>query len=177
MNLLLNIAYKVLLAVSFSASLYIGFHVGSLAQDSFGFPWNYVALLLTFLASYAFFVGIVLNRLIFRKTIEQNTPAFNYDDEKGSIGYKGEEAQLIPWQQVVKIEILTTDKGPWEEDVWWLFHLADVDEPIGIPQGAENNKDLFDVLEKYFTGADMEALFAGMVSVDNALFKVWSLNG
>jgi Na+/serine symporter len=80
MNLFLNIIYKVLLAPSFAASLYIGFYVGGLAQDSFGFPWNYVALLLTFLACYAFFVCIVLNQVIFRKTIEQNTPIFNHDD-------------------------------------------------------------------------------------------------
>ena len=108
MNLFFNIIYKVLLAASFAASLYIGFYVGGLAQDSFGFPWNYVALLLTFLAYYAFFVCIVLNRVIFRKIIEQNTPIFNHDDVNGSIGYKGEEAQIIPWQQVVKIEILIT---------------------------------------------------------------------
>jgi hypothetical protein len=175
MNLFFNIIYKVLLAASFAASLYIGFYVGDLAQDSFGFPWNYVALLLTFLACYAFFVCIVLNQVIFRKIIEQNTPIFNHDDVNGSIGYKGEEAQLIPWQQVVKIEILTTDKGPWEEDVWWLFYLANVDDPIAIPQGANNHNELFNVLEKHFTDVNMDTLFAGMVSVDNALFNVWSL--
>lgn len=176
MNLLFNTIYKLLLVTSFAASLYIGFHVGGLVQDSFGFPWNYVALLFTFLACYTFFVGIVLNRIIFRKTIERNTLIFNYDDEKGSIGCEGEEAEIIPWQQVVKIEILTTDKGPWEEDVWWLFHLADVDEPIGIPQGARNHNDIFKVLDEKFENVDMDVMFAGLVSVDNALFRIWSLD-
>ena len=75
----------------------------------------------------------------------------------------------------MKIEILTTDKRALGRRCLVLFHLADVDDPIAIPQGAENNKDLFNVLEKYFAGADMDVLFAGMVSVDNALFRVWSL--
>lgn len=175
MNLFLNIVYRLLLAASFLASLYIGLHVGGLAQNLLGFPWNYVALLLTFLGCYIFLVYVMLNQVIFKKIIEQNTPFFNHDDVNGSIGCKGEETQLIPWQKVIKIEILTTDKGPWEEDLWWLFHLANVDDPIVIPQGVRNHNDLFYVLDKYFTDVDMDALFSGLVSVDNALFNIWSL--
>ena len=174
MKLIYETLYKILFWVSVLISIYLGFKAGNLVQSDYGFPWNYIALIFTSLICHITFVRIVLDKVIFRKLTEMYTPVFEYDTERGSIRY-GENIQYIPWQLVVKVEILTTDKGPWEEDVWWLFHLADVDEPIGIPQGAENNKDLFDVLDKYFAGADMDALFAGMVSVDNALFRVWSL--
>ena len=53
--------------------------------------------------------------------------------------------------------------------------MANVDDPIAIPQGANNHNELFNVLEKYFTDVNMDTIFAGMVSVDNALFNVWSL--
>ncbi len=56
---------------------------------------------------------------------------------------------------MVKIEILTTDRGPWEEDVWWLFHLAGVDEPIVVPQGAKNHNDIFKVLENKFENVNI----------------------
>jgi hypothetical protein len=59
--------------------------------------------------------------LLMRNRITENTQVFEFNENEGHIYYPGESGHKIPWKDVEKIEIFTSDDGPWSEDLWWLF--------------------------------------------------------
>ena len=168
--------YKLPYYISFALSGVAGVSVLNVMKPEYGSPWHVIAGIATFFMSLFLINSVLLNGIIFRKQVKQNTPIFEFDETSGTIGFPNETKRDILWSKVRKIEIVTTDKGPWEEDVWWLFFLDGVEEPVDIPQGAKGNEKIFDVLENYFENVNMKEIQKAMGSTSNAKFDVWQRN-
>lgn len=171
-ELLYKLPFYLSLAVSAVIAYFAGVYIDKLFDASIGI----VVIPVVFLISHFLINGAILNGIVFRKAIERNTPLFEFDELHGSIRLPGESPRLIPWSDVSKIEIVTTDQGPWEEDVWWLFYLNEQEIPIDMPQGTQNHERIFDVLESFFTDVRMDRISKAMGSTSNAKFEVWSKN-
>ncbi len=169
-HLLLSLAFLMSLGIS----AYGAISIADSLKQGLGTPWNWLAAVVVFVSIHVVLYVWFIQKIIFRKFIEAQTPVFEFDGESGSIEYPGEEKREIPWNAVRRIQLLTTDEGPWSEDVWWLFYLAGADEPVVVPHGAQGNEKVFDVLEKHFSGANMEAVIKAMGSTSNAKFDVWA---
>ena len=72
--------------------------------------------------------------------------------------------------QIIEIAVVTTDEGPFVDDVFLV--LSGDDKEIKIPQEAENFEALFDVFKK-FEGFNYEAFIEAMSSTENAKFVCW----
>lgn len=76
----------------------------------------------------------------------------------------------VAWEELTKIEIQTTDQGPFVEDVFWILHGND--RGCVIPQGATNNEALLSRLQE-IPGFNNEILIEAMGCTDNAGFLIW----
>jgi len=106
------------------------------------------------------------------------------DRSKGKLGrYVGPDTTLtdpesersFALNDVVKIEIETTGDGPFDEDLYWIFHL-NAEPPVRIAGPVAMGQGIFDALEG-FDGADFEAAIQAAATVEPALFLIWEKIG
>jgi len=79
--------------------------------------------------------------------------------------------QKIFESSLESVTILTTDDGPFAEDVFWI--LATKDKRLVIPSGAEGIDVLIEVLQRK-PGFNNEAVIAAMACVEVDRFECWS---
>lgn len=72
---------------------------------------------------------------------------------------------------VVKIEIETTGDGPFDEDIYWIFHLQN-ERPIRMAGPVAQSQGIFDAMSG-FVGADIELTIKAAATVEPALFLIW----
>ena len=80
--------------------------------------------------------------------------------------------ERIRWDELHEVGIVTTDEGPFHEDVFFLLMASDRKSGCVVPQGAEGCKDLLKRLQK-LPGFDNEAVIKAMGSTSNAKFVCW----
>lgn len=76
----------------------------------------------------------------------------------------------IALDQISEIAVVTTDEGPFVDDVFVV--LKGAQNEITIPQEAENFEALFDVFKK-FEGFNYEEFIEAMSSTENAECVCW----
>lgn len=99
-------------------------------------------------------------------------PIFSYTSEQG-IYNNGESEFLFNWCDVVNVEIITTDKGPFVDDLWWVFFLSD-DSYIPISGNAEGCNDLIDCIVNQLGEPDWHQIIESSGSCENASFQIWN---
>jgi hypothetical protein len=76
----------------------------------------------------------------------------------------------VEWDDLQSVEIVTTVKGPFLPDVFWV--LNGLRTRCVIPQGATGEMDLLNRLQK-LPGFQNEVGIKAMMSTDNARFLCW----
>ncbi len=72
---------------------------------------------------------------------------------------------------VVKIEIETTGDGPFDEDLYWIFHLPS-DPPVRMAGGVAQGLGVIDLLQR-FDGVNFEGIIQSASTTEPALFLIW----
>ena len=80
--------------------------------------------------------------------------------------------ESIRWDELHEIGIVTTDEGPWAEDVFWLFSNADQSQGCAVPNGADGFPALLSRIQA-LPEFDNEAVVLAMGSAANDRFVVW----
>ncbi len=84
----------------------------------------------------------------------------------------GRVEKCVRWEDLREVSIVTTNEGPWLEDVFWVFVGSDGSAACVVPQGAEGADEVFGHVEK-LAGYDDQQVIKAMGSTDNAKFIVW----
>lgn len=79
--------------------------------------------------------------------------------------------ESIRWDELVKVELLTTDAGPAADDVFWVLHGADGKGCV-LPSDAGGPGALLERLQR-LPGFDHAAVIQAMSSAADARFPVW----
>lgn len=88
------------------------------------------------------------------------------------VGYLSPEGgAYVSLDDLVKLEIVTNDRGPAEDDVFWVLSHSG-GEPIAIPASAKGSELLFDAFAA-LQGVDFEKAVRAMGSTQNARFLIW----
>jgi hypothetical protein len=118
-------------------------------------------------------IGLVVVALIVLAVLKRPrpVPVMLEVDDAGIRRKVGEELSELRWDELARIQIITTDQGPFVDDVFWLFFSADGSSCI-VPSQELEGRHLAH-LER-FQGLDYEAMIRAMGSTDNASFLVWS---
>jgi hypothetical protein len=80
------------------------------------------------------------------------------------------KVERVGWAGLQKVEIVTTDDGPFVPDVFWVLHGTD--GGCAIPQGAPGDSQLLERLQA-LPGFDNGAVIEAMTCVSNKRFLCW----
>jgi len=80
--------------------------------------------------------------------------------------------ETIRWDDLHEVGILTTDEGPWQEDVFFLLVASDGKSGCAAPQSSDGSKQLLERLQQ-LPGFDNDAVIKAMGSTSNAKFVCW----
>lgn len=98
----------------------------------------------------------------------------SFDDDGVSLERSGRALGTVAWRDLVAVEFVTTDEGPFSEDVFLVLH--DGGPGFVVPQGAEDFGALLERLQK-LPGFENRAVIDAMGSTENARFPCWSRPG
>ena len=88
------------------------------------------------------------------------------------VGYLTPEGgAFVSLDDLVKLEIVTNDRGPMEDDVFWILTHRGGD-PVAIPASAKGSDLLFDAFAA-LPKVDFEQAVRAMGSTENARFLIW----
>ena len=82
------------------------------------------------------------------------------------------KTESIRWDELHEIGIVTTDEGPWVDDVFWLFLNADSSKGCAASNDAVGFPALLERLQR-LPGFNDEAVVQAMGSTVNDRFVVW----
>jgi hypothetical protein len=82
------------------------------------------------------------------------------------------ELQKVVLSNLTEVGILTTDEGPFVEDVFFMLIGESTERGCAIPQGATGVNTLLERLQS-LQGFDNEKLIEAMGSTSNNKFVVW----
>ncbi len=105
-----------------------------------------------------------------RKPSNQQREGIHFDDKGVTRVMAGGDDETVRWDELQQVAIVTTDEGPFLEDVFWL--LFGKDEGGCLIPGAEMHDALLDRLQQ-LPGFDNDAVIAAMSSTDDASFLCW----
>lgn len=92
-------------------------------------------------------------------------------DERQVTWLTGEGGTRFSLDDVVRIDIETNDRGPFEDDMFWIFTLHDGSRHE-VSGGAADGESIFDALSA-FSGVNFENVIRASSSTDNARFAIW----
>ena len=78
--------------------------------------------------------------------------------------------ETVEWDDLQRVEVLTTDEGPFAPDVFWILHGSR--SGCVIPQGATGERELLERLQA-LPGFRNEAVIEAMSSAVNQRFLCW----
>jgi hypothetical protein len=82
----------------------------------------------------------------------------------------GGAVEAVSWDDLQRVEIVTTDQGPFLCDVYWMLHGSKT--CCVVPQGATGEKELIIRLQQ-LPGFQHEAAIKAMASTENRRFLCW----
>lgn len=94
------------------------------------------------------------------------------DEDVVSVTTPEPSLQSIRWDELTRIQIRTTDEGPWAPDVIWGLHRAE-GEPVIVLNGATGIQDLIKEMEGRLPDFRDDEVIRAMGSTSNAIFVVW----
>jgi hypothetical protein len=107
-----------------------------------------------------------------RKVAPQTADRVSFTDETVTRTRPDGVQQTIRWDDLHEVVIVTTDQGPFQEDVFIFLILADGTSGCTVPHAAEGGDALFARLQK-LPGFDHETAVRAMTSTSNAKFPCW----
>ena len=81
------------------------------------------------------------------------------------------KTETVRWRDLQEVDILTTDEGPYVDDVIWMLQGKD-GAGCAVPSETEGMKDLLPRLQQ-LPGFDNEAVIKAMGSTNHARFVCW----
>jgi hypothetical protein len=94
-------------------------------------------------------------------------PAFFVDDW----GVRRGDDEKVAWDDLVGVDIVTTDEGPYAEDVFFVLHGKDGKGCV-VPQEVAAARSLLERLQR-LPGFDNGRLIEAMGCAENARFVCW----
>ena len=108
-----------------------------------------------------------------KKEVWETTPGGPYTlivSEDGiACEHPKREREFIRWDDIIEIRLITTDKGPLNPDMWYLF--IGKTGGCSVPSEAKGFNQLWDEFKTRFHGLDYQAIIEA--GTDNAQKTIW----
>jgi hypothetical protein len=100
----------------------------------------------------------------------QKSDRVSFDETRITRTLPDDSTETVRWNDLREVGIITTDGGPFEEDVYWV--LAGSTGGCVVSGGAQGMAKLLERLQK-LPGFDNEAVIKAMGSTQNNKFQCW----
>jgi hypothetical protein len=77
----------------------------------------------------------------------------------------------VRWEDLVRVEIVTTDRGPWDDDMFYVLTGAD-GRSVVVPSEAPTSGEVLARLQQ-LPGFDNQAVIDSASCTDNQRFLCW----
>lgn len=88
------------------------------------------------------------------------------DDGRGGVA-------VLAWADLGSVTVLTTDRGPFEADLFWILSDHDGRRSLTIPMDARGEHTLLQAMQTRLSGFDNMAVVEAMSSTTHGEFRVW----
>jgi hypothetical protein len=95
----------------------------------------------------------------------------SFDEEAITRTMRNGRIERVRWDRLCEVGIITTDEGPYLDDVFWML-AADDGTGCAVPSSATGCDALLARLQA-LPGFDNRAVIDAMCSTDNASFVCW----
>ncbi len=121
-------------------------------------------------------IGFVINIPDFLFGQPRSIEIVELEFTKNYLILRGDNSQktFLFWKRVERIRIITTNRGPFEDDFWWFFDDEDLENPVVIGSALEGTDQFFTVLDTHFQGYDQSSLEQALASNKDNEFLIWS---
>jgi hypothetical protein len=96
-----------------------------------------------------------------------------FDDSMVEVKDPAGEVRTVPWDQITRVGIRTTDEGPFLPDVFWGIHSGGEEPTVVFPGGASGESELLAELQRRLRGFSNDDVVAAMSCTSNAYFQLW----
>lgn len=103
----------------------------------------------------------------------RNPDQVSFDDSTITRTMPNGKTETVRWDDLQEVGIITTDEGPFNEDVYWV--LLGNKGGCAISGGAQGMKKLLERLQT-LPSFDNEAVIKAMGSTKNGKFQCWKRN-
>lgn len=110
------------------------------------------------------------------KRLPTACPFVIFDDQGVTCRFPSGTTQELPWEELKAVVIETNDRGPWEEDVYFILFSDIKDHFCAIPQCSKGTQELLARLQQ-LPGFDNEAIISSMGCTSNRGFLCWEKKG
>jgi hypothetical protein len=97
----------------------------------------------------------------------------SFDDSTITRTMPNGKTETVRWDDLQEVGIITTDEGPFSEDVYWI--LAGSEGGCAVSGGAQGMNELLERLQK-LPGFNNEVVIKAMGSTRNDKFQCWKRN-
>jgi hypothetical protein len=107
-----------------------------------------------------------------RSRPEPGMDRVRFDGEEVTRWMADGRSEHVRWDELEEVGIITTDEGPFAEDVYWILVARGGNGGCAVPSGAEGADALLARLQE-LPGFDNEVVIRAMASTENARFVCW----
>jgi hypothetical protein len=100
------------------------------------------------------------------------THSVRFDDETVVRRMPDGREESVRWDDLAEVGIMTTDDGPFGEDVYWLLIGQDLKHGCVVPASAEGMDELLKRLQR-LPGFDNGKVIQAMSCTSNERFLIW----
>ena len=93
-------------------------------------------------------------------------------DDEGVAVETDQGIERVAWGEIQRVRILTTDAGPWSEDVFFLLEGA-ANKGCAVPHDAAVRTKLLEELQSRLKGVRDEKVIEAMGCTSNNSFTIW----
>lgn len=93
-------------------------------------------------------------------------------DEVGITRTAKDLREQVAWVDIASVRIMTTDQGPWIEDVFFVIDSRNGNGCV-VPHDLAVKSGLLEALQARLEGLNNAAVIAAMTSTDKRVFTIW----
>lgn len=93
-------------------------------------------------------------------------------DEVGITRTAKDLREHVAWIDIASVRIMTTDQGPWIEDVFFIIDSRKGDGCV-VPHDLAVHGGLLEALQARLDGMDNGAVIEAMTSIEKRIFTIW----
>lgn len=97
----------------------------------------------------------------------------SHDRESITLSRDDGSAEILLWSELVSVTVLTTDEGPFAQDLFWVLRSRDGRKSLVVPMNARGEHDLLHAMQERLEGFDNMTVVEAMGSTEKASFTVW----